>query len=428
MSSNLDPRRRVRGPRTDARGDTYASLRIPEYRALFTIGAFGFVATQSQAIARGWLANELSDSNAGLGGVFMAFGIPMLFATPMGGVAADRYSKRRILIVTNVLLTLSALWIAFAVSFDFVDYWMLLATSAIQATAFSFLVPARMALTGEVIGRELIANAIVLGQMSINSARIIGPAIAGVFIGIAWIGTAGVYYFSALLSVAAVVGCIGLPAGLPRDGQSITTARSEFVDSLRYVWRQRHVGLLIIVSFVVVMVGFPFVAFLPRLATETLDVGSAGYGFLAAASAVGAVVVSFYIAGRGSGRAAWRIQAVSGFLFGVMLIALAIAPSYWLAALMVAGVGAASAGFQAMNNSLVLTLSELEYHGRVQSLMMLSFSGFGMAALPLGALADHIGLRRTLAIMGASVVLAMAIYMVISRRARQRFGEAVSLA
>ena len=204
MSSNLDPRRRVRGTRTDARGDTYASLRIPEYRALFTIGAFGFVATQSQAIARGWLANELSDSNAGLGGVFMAFGVPMLIATPMGGVAADRYSKRRILIVTNVLLMLSALWIAFAVSFDFVDYWMLLATSAIQATAFSFLVPARMALTGEVIGRELIANAIVLGQMSINSARIIGPAIAGVFIGIAWIGTAGVYYFSALLSMAAV--------------------------------------------------------------------------------------------------------------------------------------------------------------------------------------------------------------------------------
>jgi len=186
--------------------------------------------------------------------------------------------------------------------------------------------------------------------------------------------------------------------------------------------------LLIIVSFFVVMVGFPFVAFLPRLATETLEVGSAGYGFLAAASAVGAVFVSLYIAGRSSGRAAWRIQAISGFMFGVMLIALAVAPSYILAVVMVAGVGAASAGFQAMNNSLVLTLSELEYHGRVQSLMMLSFSGFGMAALPLGALADGIGLRQTMAGMGAAVVVAMAIYMVISRRARQRFGEAVSLA
>ena len=395
---------------------------------LFTIGAFGFVATQSQAIARGWLANELSDSNTGLGGVFMAFGIPMLFATPMGGVAADRYSKRQILIVTNALLTLSALWIALAVSFGFIEYWMLLATSAIQATAFSFLVPARMALTGEVIGRELIANAIVLGQMSINSARIIGPAIAGVFISIAWIGTAGVYYFSALLSLAAALGCIVLPPGRPRGDPSPTSARAEFADSLRYVWRHRHVGLLIIVSFVVVMVGFPFIAFLPRLATETLDVGSAGYGFLAASSAVGAVIVSIYIAGRSTGRTAWRIQAVSGVLFGVMLIALAIAPSYLLAVFMVAGVGAASAGFQAMNNSLVLTLSELEYHGRVQSLMMLSFSGFGMAALPLGALADHIGLRKTIAGMGVAVVVSMVVYLAAGRRARQRFGEAVAVA
>jgi len=428
MPSTVDSRGGRRARRDQQPTDTYASLRIPEYRVLFTIGAFGFVATQSQAIARGWLANELSDSNAGLGGVFMAFGVPMLIATPVGGVAADRYSKRQILIVTNVLLTLSALWIALAISFDFVEYWMLLATSAIQATAFSFLVPARMALTGEVIGRELIANAIVLGQMSINSARIIGPAIAGIFIGVAWIGTAGVYYFSAALSIAATFGCFVLPHGHPRPNGPLTTARSEFVDSLRYVWRQRHVGLLIIVSFVVVMVGFPFVAFLPRLATETLDVGSTGYGFLAAASAIGAVFVSLYIAGRSSGRAAWRIQAISGVLFGVMLIALAIAPSYLLAVFMVAGVGAASAGFQAMNNSLVLTLSELEYHGRVQSLMMLSFSGFGMAALPLGALADHVGLRQTIAAMGAFVVVAMFVYLAIGRRARQRFGEAISLA
>ena len=394
---------------------------------LFTIGAFGFVATQSQAIARGWLANQLSDSNTGLGGVFMAFGIPMLVATPMGGVAADRYSKRQILIITNLMLTASALWIALAVSFGFVEYWMLLATSAIQATAFSFLVPARMALTSEVIGRGLLANAIVLGQMSINSARIIGPAIAGVFIGVAWIGTAGVYYFSALLSLVAALGCIVLPPGRPRSDHQPTTARSEFADSLRYVWKHRHVGHLIIVSFVVVMIGFPFVAFLPRLATETLDVGSAGYGFLAASSAVGAVFVSLYIAGRSTGRSAWRIQAVSGVLFGVMLIALAVVPSYLLAVVMVAGVGAASAGFQAMNNSLVLTLSDLEYHGRVQSLMLLSFSGFGMAALPLGALADQIGLEETMIGMGAMVVVAMFVYLALSRRARRRFGEAESL-
>lgn len=415
-------------PDEPTRIDTYASLRIPAYRTLFTIGAFGFVATQAQAIARGWLANELSGSNTGLGGVFMAFGVPMLIATPLGGVAADRYAKRTILYVTNVLLTVSALWIAVAVSFDVAAYWMLLATSAMQATAFSFLVPARMALTGEVVGHGLITNAIVLGQMSINSARVIGPAIAGVFIGIAWIGTAGVYYFSAALSFTAFLACRRLPPGLPRRDGLVTTGRDEFVDSLRYVWQRRHVANLVVVSFVVVMVGFPFVAFLPRFATDVLDVGSAGYGFLAASSAVGAVGISAYIAGRGSGRAAWRIQAISGVAFGVALIVLAVTPSYLAAVPAIAAVGAASAGFQAMNNSLVLALSDLEFHGRVQSLMMLSFSGFGMAALPLGALADRIGLRETLGGMGATVALTMAAYLTISRRTRRRFGDAVALA
>jgi MFS family permease len=408
--------------------DTYASLRIPGYRTLFTIGAFGFVGTQAQAIARGWLANELSGSNTGLGGVFMAFGVPMLIATPLGGVAADRYSKRNILFVTNALLTVSALWIALAVSFDFVEYWMLLATSAIQATAFSFLVPARMALTGEVVGHGLISNAIVLGQMSMNGARIVGPAIAGMFIGVAWIGTSGVYYFSAALGAMAFVACRALPPGLPRRDGPATTARAEFAESLRYVWERRHVANLVIVSFVAVMVGFPFVAFLPRFATEVLDVGSAGYGFLAAASAIGAVGVSAYIAGRGTGRAAWRIQAISGLLFGVALVALAVVPGYLAAVPAIAAVGAASAGFQAMNNSLVLALSDLEFHGRVQSLMMLSFSGFGMAALPLGALADRIGLRETLASMGVTVVATMVVFLAVSRRTRQRVGDAVALA
>ncbi len=408
--------------------DTFASLRIPAYRVLFTIGAFGFVATQAQAIARGWLANELSGSNAGLGGVFMAFGVPMLIATPLGGVAADRYSKRNILVATMGLLTVSALWIAVAVSFDFVEYWMLLATSAMQATAFSFLVPARMALTGEVVGRHLITNAIVLGQMSINSARIIGPAIAGIFIGIAWIGTAGVYYFSALLSLLGMLACFSVPRGDARNADVTTSAAAEFAASVRYVWENRHVANLVIVSFVAVMVGFPFVAFLPRFATEILDVGSSGYGFLAAASAVGAVVMSVFIAGRGTGRAAWKIQAISGVAFGITLIMLAAAPSFAVAVVMIVAVGAASAGFQAMNNSLVLALSDLEFHGRVQSLMMLSFSGFGMAALPLGALADAIGLRQTLALMGAAVVATMIVFLLVSRRTQRRIGDAIELA
>lgn len=407
-----------------SRGDAFESLRFAAYRTLFIVGSFGFLATQSQVIARGWLANDLSDSNAGLGGVFMAFGIPMLVATPLAGVAADRFSKRLLLVAAFAMLAASSLWIAVAVSSGFIAYWMLLATSAIQATAFSFMVPARMALTGEVVGRDLIPNAIILGQMSIQSARVIGPAMAGLFIGVSWIGVAGVYYVSAGLSTMAVVGCFGLPPGRPNAARVPTSVRDEFADGLHYVWRHRPIGLLLIVSFVVVMVGFPFIAFLPRFATEQLDVGAAGYGFLSAASAIGAIVLSMFIAGRSRGQAAWRIQSVTGVAFGVTLLLMAVAPNYLAAVVAVAAVGAASAGFQAMNNSLVLALSDLEYHGRVQSLMMLSFSGFGMAALPLGVLADVIGLRETFAAMGFVVVIAMGAYLVTAERYRQRVGDA----
>ncbi len=422
--SNYGQTELMRSPESQG---TYASLAVPAYRTLFTAAAIAFLSIQAQAVARGWLANELTGSNAGLGGVFMAFGIPMLLATPMGGVAADRYSKRRILIVTQSMLTVGALWIGLGVSVGFVEYWMLLVVSVIQGTAFAFLAPARMAMTSEVVGRELLTNAIVLSQMSSNAARVVGPAIAGVFIATPWIGTAGVYHVSTVLSVVSIVGLRTLPEGVPHE-PTATSAWSDFGDSLRYVTRHRQVGLLLLVSFFVVMIGFPYLAFIPRYSTNVLGVGATGYGVLSAVSAVGAVLASMYVAGRAKGLIAWRIQTIAGLTFGVSLGLMAYAPSYGLALIAVFVVGAASSAFQAMNNSLMLSLTELEYHGRVQSLMMLSWGGFGMAALPLGTLADQIGLRDTIAITGVFVVASMAWYVLASSRARRQVGDAIALA
>ena len=172
------------------------------------------------------------------------------------------------------------------------------------------------------------------------------------------------------------------------------------------------------------MVGFPFIAFLPRYATEILDVGAAGYGTLAAASAGGAVVVGWMIAGRARGTIAWRIQAIAGFAFSLSLIFMGLVDAFGAGLVAAVLVGGASAGFQSMNNSLALTLTDLEHHGRVQSILMLSVGGFGIAALPLGALADEVGLGATLVFMGVGVALAMIGYTLSSRWVRHRFGEA----
>jgi predicted MFS family arabinose efflux permease len=170
------------------------------------------------------------------------------------------------------------------------------------------------------------------------------------------------------------------------------------------------------------MVAFPYVAFLPRVATELFAVGSTGYGMLSAVSAVGAVAVSLLVARISSDAATWRTQIVTGLGFGAGVILLAIAPTFALALLASVVIGGAASGFQAVNNSLVLGLSSREYHGRMQSLMMLSFSGFGMAALPLGIIADVIGLRPTLFAMGVITAATIAVYVLIRPRQDRAFG------
>jgi predicted MFS family arabinose efflux permease len=397
------------------RTSTFASLSNPTYSLLFWSGALSFLAVQGQFVARGWLANDLTGSATGLGGVYMAFGVPMLLATPYAGAVADRMPKRTILVWTQALLAASSLWLGLGVSFDFVEYWMLLASSAMQAIAFSFLAPARMAMTSEIVGRGLLSNAIVLGQMSMNTTRVFGPALAGVAIGVAWFGTAGVYYAATAISLAAGFAMSRLPRTTPHTGPR-RSPMADFRLGLQYVGANREVKWLLVTSFLVVMVAFPYVAFLPQVADDLYDVGASGYGVLSAFSAVGAVGISLFAARRSGNREAFRIQNIAGFGFGIGLLLLAVAPGYVAGLGAVFVIGAAASAFQSMNNALALGISEFEYHGRIQSLMMLSFSGFGMAALPLGVLADAIGLRETFALMGGVTVLTMVGYLAVRAR------------
>jgi MFS family permease len=132
-------------------GKTFASLAYPEYRRLWISGVIVFMAVNAQGIARGWLAKEITGTNAGLGGVLLGFGVAMLVATPVGGVLADRLNKRTLIFLAHVLLAISSAWIGLAIVFDVVAYWMLIASGAVQAVAFGLYGPARMAFIAELV-------------------------------------------------------------------------------------------------------------------------------------------------------------------------------------------------------------------------------------------------------------------------------------
>ncbi|RMH75966.1 MAG: MFS transporter [Actinomyces sp.] len=385
----------------------FAAWSVRPFRALLVGGVFTFLSMQMAAIARAWLAFELTGTNTALGGVLIGFGLSSIVAIPAGGVIADRFPKRAVIATAGILQTAMSAGLAVAIATDVIAYWMLVVASVVQGAFISLLGPARLAFIAEVVDRRLLTNAVFLSQTSLQAARVVGPAVAGALISVDAIGVGGAYWTATVLAAAGVAAALVLPA-LPARARTGRSPWGDLADGIRHVRRDRRLGLLLVLSFLVVLIGFPHVAFLPTYAEEIFGAGSVGFGILNTAAAVGAVASSLALAGVHRSRL-WRYQVTAAGAFGLLLVVLGFAPAFWVAVGVMVLIGAASAAFQALNNSLILGIAPVEYHGRVQSLLMLSFTGFGLAALPLGAVADAAGLRPTFAGMGLAVALVVAV-------------------
>jgi len=382
-------------------GSRFAALQIPEYRRLWWGGIFVFLASQAQQVARGWLAYDLTGTNKGLGGVIFGFGVSSLISVPASGVVADRFPKRRIMILAQAAMGIAALGIAIAVATDTIEYWMLIAASVIQGSGMSMLGPARLAMTADLVERDALTNAIFLSNASIQSTRVLGPVISGVLIAIEPIGIGGVYFVGAALALLSVVSAAGLPAGNPR-GSSGRSPMGDLADGISYVRKRPELTRLLTLGVLVVMFGFPHVTFLPGLIQDIYELDAWALGVLTASAAIGAVSGSLFLANVETRRLS-SLQFRAGVAFAISLAIFAAVPNYWGGVAVMVIVGGSSSAFQAMNNSQALVIADVEYHGRVQSLIMLAFTGFGLMALPMGLLADELGIRETMVGMGVIV-------------------------
>ncbi len=381
---------------------TFAALHNPRYRRMWLGSAMVFFSVTGQTVARGWLARELTGSNAGLGGVYLGFGLAMALATPIAGVVADRFAKRTVIMTSTLLMAAGAAAVGFAVAIDAIEYWMLVAGSIVQAIGFSFYIPARTAYIGQLVDRETVRNAVILAQVGNEGTRVVGPALAGVLIAVPAFGSDGVFLGGAVLFLAALLIQLGLPVGKPATDRRRQSPWADVTAGASYIRHQPGLSLLAGTSLGVVIVGYPVLSFLPTLADEIFHRGPGAFGVLSAVSAVGALVAGIATARRNR-MDPWWFLTLSGMGFALSLGFLAVAPTFGLALLALVFIGATSLGFQTTDQALLLQLSDHEFHGRVQSVVVLGFSGFGIAALPLGVLADEIGLRATLGIMGALV-------------------------
>jgi hypothetical protein len=233
-----------------------------------------------------------------------------------------------------------------------------------------------------------------------NSTRVVGPSLAGLLIAVPFVGTAGVYYLTTLGFIVAMLSLWPLPAGNPVPRANARSPLADLRDGVGYVRRNAPIRQLILMSFAVVMIGFPYQSFLPSIALDVYDVGGLGLGMLSSAGAIGAVAATIVVATYAAHPKAPVLQPLAGMMFGVALAGLGATAAFVPGLLVMVAVGGLASSFQSLNNSLTMTFTDQEYHGRVQSISMLSWSLFGLAALPIGIIADHVGIRETLALQG----------------------------
>ncbi|GGU17068.1 MULTISPECIES: MFS transporter [Streptomyces] len=389
------------------RTPTFRSLTVRNFR-LFAAGQLVSVAgTWMMVVSQDWLVLELTgDSATALGTLTALQFTPMLLLTLYGGRLADRYDKRLLLTLANLVSGALALALAVLVLADAVRLWHLYLFALGLGTVNAFEVPARMSFVGELVGPELLPNASALSAAYFNTARVAGPALAGLLISAS--GTGPVMVLNAVSHLATVAAL-----RMIRPGELIRSrpaGRASGVrDGLRYVRTRPDLVAVLGLLAVVGLLGFNFQLTLPLLAKTVLAADATAFGLLTTAFAAGSLLAAFASTAR-RGRPTARTVAGSALAFGVAETAAGWAPDYASAAVLLALTGFAGIYFAQAANHRVQLGSAPHYRGRVLALYTLILQGLTpLGALLVGWLSARHGARAGLWVGGtASATAALA--------------------
>lgn len=353
----------------------------------------------------GWLVNDLTHSPRLLGFVSFATALPVLLFSPVAGLVADRFDRRKVLLVTQALLGVVVGTIALLTALGVVQVWQLLIASAASGTVSAFDWPARLSLVPRLVPREHLTNAVALNSAAFNAAGLIGPTIGGILLPL--LGAAGCLTFGALAFVPITLVLLTLK---PLHGQELavqTRWLANLADGYQYILRDRVLFGLLLLELIPLIFGLTYSVLMPVRAqafADTLGLSSARVlGWLMAGAAFGSFAGVFGVAaGFGKGRRG-RVMVLAALGFGLVLIAFANTAWLPLALLLVAGIGLADGAYATLNGTLVQTLVADAYRGRVLAIYSFLWGLTPIGSLEAGELAARIGVRATLTINGAIV-------------------------
>jgi MFS family permease len=367
---------------------TFQSLTVRNFRLFSTGQLTKLIGVWMQFTAQDWLVLSLSHNSAyALGVVSSLQFLPVLLFSLYGGKLADRYDKRKLLIAANVVFSGLALTMGLLVATGRVTLGWVFVLAALIGTANSIETPVRQAFVSELVERRLLPNALSLSAATFNSARILGPAVAGG--AIALVGTPPVFLLNVVTYLAPMVSLLRMrPAELYRERVE-RRAGTSIREGLRYVLRREDLLLPLIVLFVVAMFGFNFQLTLPVLARTVFHVGAGQFGLLTTALATGALGGALAGSSRRARPGVYTVLG-SAVAFGVLETVVGFGPSFWVTAVLLLPTGFCMIFFAQATNQRIQLGTDAAHRGRVMAVFVLVFLG----TTPVGSLVVGWGSER----------------------------------
>lgn len=387
-------------------------LRRGPFKRYIVGSAISDTGTWMQVMAQGWVLSTLTDRALLLGLVNLAAGLPTLLLTMIGGSAADRYDKRIILIVAQLVQIVLALTLGFLVLFGQVQIWHIIVLAAMLGSVIAFEMPALSALVPELVRKEQIASAIALDRSVFHGSRLAGPFVAGLLV--SWWGAASAFFANALSFVALIVSMLTIPKRALGTAEEEEQRRTGLMEGVRYVRKDRTILSLIGLIAMTTVFVYPLVAvMLPLYVKNILALGPKEMGWLMAVSGSGSLVGSLGLLSVAPGKRI-RVIMCAVCVVGCALFVLSRTSTFIVAAVAMGAMAIGLATNFGLANTIVQERAPAHLRGRISAVFGLSFFGLmPLAGLVLTSLSDVIGMRPAMTV-GAIVYAGGALF-VLSR-------------
>ncbi|MDP2399131.1 MAG: MFS transporter [Burkholderiales bacterium] len=382
------------------------ALRHRNFRLFLAGQSFALVGYWIQMVAQSWLLYRLTESATLLGLLAFAGSLPILLLSPIAGWWSDRCNLHRTMFATQILELLQAATLAGLALAGIIAPWHIITLAMVMGILVAIELPIRHAYLLELVdGKQDLSNAIALTSLVGNSGRMVGPAVAGILIGI--FSEAHCFLINALSYVAVVISFLMIRVRAQPREPSAKPVLAGLHEGFAYAWRILPIRALLLALATVAFVATPYAALMPVMVSEAFQGGADEMGYLMGASGLGAISGTLYLASRANARGLIRLIIIATFAAGSALVLFANAPSTWYALPLLVVVGCGILVISVSVNMILQTIVDDDKRGRVMSLYTVAFLGISpFGALAAGALADFAGPRLTITLGGIGCVLA----------------------